>query len=208
MGPWGRQFSLPKALPDPSLPRRGNHENHQREHADHRGRGRQAQQPDVIIFGETMPGFGIRFRQGSKRQSYIVQYECGGWQKRLLIGTTAILEPDEARKLAKRELAKVTLGANPRGEKAKAKEQAKVTLQVIAEQYLANKKDELRESSYHEVERYLLKTWKPLHRIPIRQIELHHVANRQTARSRRLANGPPHRAGRVGCNPTQDILRK
>jgi integrase len=133
---------------------------------------------DRIFFDDDLPGFGIRFRQGSKRQSYVVQYERAGYQKRIALGHTGNLNPDEARKLAKAELAKVTLGGDPQGEKAKEKARAKITLKVIAEQYLEMKKDDLRPASLHEVRRYLMETWQPLHRIPVHQIELHQVADR------------------------------
>jgi integrase len=136
---------------------------------------------DRIFFDDDLPGFGIRFRQGSKRQSYVVQYERAGYQKRIALGHTGNLNPDEARKLAKAELAKVTLGGDPQGEKAKEKARSKITLKVIAEQYLEMKKGglrPLRPASLHEVRRYLMQTWQPLHRIPIHQIELHQVADR------------------------------
>ena len=52
---------------------------------------------DVIIFDETLPGFGVRFRHGSNRQSFVFQYERGGYQKRIVLGHTGNLDPSEAR---------------------------------------------------------------------------------------------------------------
>ena len=84
---------------------------------------------DRIFFDDKLPGFGIRFRQGSKRQSYVVQYERGGEQRRLTLeGSAAIIDPDDARKWAKQQLAKVTLGGDPGGDKATARAKAKITL--------------------------------------------------------------------------------
>jgi len=131
---------------------------------------------DRIYFDDDLPGFGLRLRKESKRQTYVVQYERQGWQKRLVIGTTAILDPEEARKLARRELAKVTLGGDPQGEKAQERERARVTLRAVADRYLAKKKDALRPTSYHEVETYLLKSWKPLHAFPVHKIKRRNVA--------------------------------
>ncbi|MGB6288213.1 MAG: tyrosine-type recombinase/integrase [Xanthobacteraceae bacterium] len=131
---------------------------------------------DRIIFDEDLPGFGLRLRKGSKRQTYVVQYERQGLQRRLVIGTTAILNPDEARKLAKRELAKVTLGHDPQGDKAEAKARAKITLHAVAQQYLSAKQQRLRTTSYREVERHLRKDWKPLRAFPIHKIERRNVA--------------------------------
>jgi integrase len=131
---------------------------------------------DRIIFDEDLPGFGLRLRKGSKRQTYVVQYERQGLQRRMVLGTTAILGPDEARKLAKRELAKVTLGHDPQGDKAEAKAKAKITLRAVAEQYLSVKQQRLRISSFREVERHLLKLFKQLHPFPIHKIERRNVA--------------------------------
>jgi hypothetical protein len=61
---------------------------------------------------------------------------------------------------------------------AKEKARARITLRVIAEQYLEAKKDDLRPASFHEVRRYLLQAWAPLHRHPIHQIEPEQVADR------------------------------
>src|SRR5262249_53720957 len=131
---------------------------------------------DRIFFDEDLPGFGIRFRQGSNRQTYVVQYERLGVQRRLILGTTAIIEPEEARQLAKRELAKVTLGHDPQSDKAAARARAKNTLAAVAQQYLDAKQRTLRESTFVENQRYLLKHWKPLHSFPIDKIERRNVA--------------------------------
>jgi integrase len=131
---------------------------------------------DRIYFDDELPGFGIRFRTGSKRQVYVVQYERQGVQRRLTLGTTAILDPDDARKLARRELAKVTLGHDPQGDKAAAKAKAKITLLAVAQQFLDVKQKKLRASSLREVERHLLKDWKPLHSFPIHKVERRNVA--------------------------------
>jgi integrase len=131
---------------------------------------------DRIYFDDDLPGFGLRLRKGSRRQTYVVQYERQGWQKRLVIGTTAILDPEEARKLARRELAKVTLGSDPQGEKAQERERARITLKAVAVRYLALKKETLRPNSYKNAEGYLLKSWKPLHAFPVHKIERRKVA--------------------------------
>jgi integrase len=131
---------------------------------------------DRIFFDDDLPGFGIRFRKGSNRQVYVVQYERNGEQRRLTLGTTALLDPDEARKLARRELAKVTLGHDPQGDKAAAKEKAKITLLAIAQRFLDMKQTTLRPGTLQEYQRYLLKNWKPLHAFPIHRIERRNVA--------------------------------
>ena len=66
---------------------------------------------DVIVFDDTLKGFGLRLRSSGHR-SWIVQYEYYGRSKRVTLGKAQVLEPDQARHLAKQELAKVALGAD------------------------------------------------------------------------------------------------
>ena len=131
---------------------------------------------DKIFFDDDLPGFGLRFRKGGRFASYCVQYERQGWQKRLVLGNTAKLDPDEARKAARRELARITLGGDPQGDKQAAAIKNKLTLKAVAEQFLSRKEDELRASSLIEVTRHLQKDWKPLHRYPVHKIERRNVA--------------------------------
>jgi hypothetical protein len=70
---------------------------------------------DRIFFDDDLPCFGIRFRKGAKRQAFVVQYERHGVQRRITLGTTAVLSVEEARAAAKKELAKVTLVATREG---------------------------------------------------------------------------------------------
>src|SRR5262249_30535137 len=182
-GPGGRLISLPRAYPtnppDRCVEDIGQGQNSERTRRIDTMKITKQHLPDIaaafassgkvdrIFFDDDLPGFGIRFRQGAKRQVYVVQYERQGVQRRLTLGTTAILDPDEARKLARRELAKVTLGHDPQGDKAAAKAKAKVTLLAVAQQFLDVKQKKLRNSSLREIQRHLLKDWKPLHAFPI-----------------------------------------
>jgi integrase len=131
---------------------------------------------DVIIFDDSLPGFGLRIRAGGSR-NWIVQYALHGHQqRRLTIGSVKVFSPEEARKIARDTLAKARLGQDPQQEKRKAEEQAKITLKSIIDRYLAEKGPKLRPRSRREIDRYLLQHWKPLHRVPIHQIERRHVA--------------------------------
>ena len=131
---------------------------------------------DAIIFDENLAGFGLRVRAGGSR-NWIVQYELSSHQqRRLTIGSIKVFSPEEARKIAREILAKARLGQDPQDEKREADEQAKLTLKSIFDRYLAEKSPKLRPRTQREVDRYLLKHWKPLHRMPIHQIERRHVA--------------------------------
>jgi integrase len=131
---------------------------------------------DAIVFDQDLPGFGLRIRAGGSR-NWIVQYELHGHQqRRVTIGSVKVFSPEKARKEAREILAKARLGQDPQADERKADEQARVTLKVIIDRYLAEKGPKLRLRTRREIDRYLLKHWKPLHRTPIHQIERKHVA--------------------------------
>src|SRR6266568_643568 len=67
---------------------------------------------DVIYFDESLSGFGLRIRGGTRR-TWIAQYRVGHQQRRSSIASVEKVGPDEARKAAKKLLAKATLGGDP-----------------------------------------------------------------------------------------------
>ncbi len=124
---------------------------------------------DQIFFDDSLPGFGCRLRSGGKR-SWIVQYRIGAVQKRLTLGSVAVVDADVARAKAKTELAKVTLGGDPQAKKAEEKARAKHTLGAVAELYLAAHLGRLKPKTHSEAGRYLRTLWKPLHDLPLHKI--------------------------------------
>src|ERR1700719_5339874 len=104
---------------------------------------------DVIFFDDELAGFGLRLRASGDRvrRSWIAQYRSHGRTRRLNIGAAEKLSAAEARKQAKKELAKVALGGDPQGEKAQARLQAVHTFASVAKAYLEAKATELRPSS-------------------------------------------------------------
>jgi integrase len=125
---------------------------------------------DQIIFDDALPGFGLRLR-ASGFKSWICQYERNGTTRRLTLGSVAVLDIEQARFLARKHLAEVTLGGDPHAEKQQAKLKAKRLLRPIIDQYLAARKPKLRASSYSEVSRYLLTDFRSLHNTPISAIQ-------------------------------------
>ena len=75
-----------------------------------------ADKAELIVFDELLPGFGLRVRRGGKR-TWIVQYRVGRGQRRLTLGTTAAIDANEARQLARSALAKAQLGGDPQLDK-------------------------------------------------------------------------------------------
>jgi integrase len=136
---------------------------------------------DVIIFDDELKRFGLRMR-ASGRRSWIVQYEKWGRSRRVTLGYPPVLTLEEARHLAKRELAKVDLGTDIASERAEAKVKEKRLLKSVIEQYLQAReidlrKGELRQTSFTEIARYLTKTFRRLHHMPISAIQRLDVAS-------------------------------
>src|SRR3954449_12816256 len=67
---------------------------------------------EIIVFDKTLPGFGVRVRLGGKR-TWIAQYRLGSKQRRVTLGTTDTLDPEEARRRAKSVLGAVHTGDDP-----------------------------------------------------------------------------------------------
>jgi integrase len=137
--------------------------------------------PDVIFFDDELSGFGIRVRAGGHR-SWIAQYRARGRTRRQTIGSVEKLIPIEARKAARKILAKVELGEDPQGTKQEQRRQAVHTLRSVAEAYLEAKASELRPSSLRVTRLYLTgRYFKPLHTTSIVAISHPDVAARISA---------------------------
>lgn len=77
-----------------------------------------------IVWDDELRGFGLRLQPGGAR-TFVVKYRTAAGRTRMLtLGRYGPLTPDQARKRAKVELAKVATGVDPVEEKRKAKEAA------------------------------------------------------------------------------------
>jgi integrase len=130
---------------------------------------------EVIVFDDELPGFGLRVRAGGSR-NWIVQYKVGPKQRRMTLGSVAMLNVAKARDAAKTALAKVRLGNDPANEKAVARLAAGETLGAVATRYLSRQEARLRPSSYGATERYLLKHFASLHGLALSKINRATVA--------------------------------
>lgn len=88
----------------------------------------------VIFRDDELIGFGLRVTRGS--MSYIVECRVNGVNKRITIGPHGRFDPDTAREEARRLLATMTLGRDPKQEDAKMK-RAFLTLAELLDEYLA-----------------------------------------------------------------------
>jgi hypothetical protein len=129
---------------------------------------------DKFEWDPDLTGFGLRQRNG--RKSWVVQYRIGGKQRRLKLGNAEALSRAEARKLAKKKLGQVALEIDPAAEKQKAREDAKVTFKSIVADYLEHKRTVVRAHTYRELTRYLNRSLRALHGMPIDAIKRRDVA--------------------------------
>ena len=153
---------------------------------------------DHIFWDDDLPGFGLRVREGGSR-NYVVQYKVGKKTRRMVIGPVERLAPDQARKAAKRELGKVSLGQDPQGEKAaaKAKDAATDTFAVLAVRFMEFQAGHLRKPNLYSTDLYLLKHCRRLHGLKLDVITRREVASccqpslRTTATCRLIGRGRP-----------------
>jgi integrase len=138
---------------------------------------------DHIEWDDELPGFGLRLRAGGERmrKSWVAQYRAHGRTRRMKIGALEKLSAEEARKAARKILAKVEVGHDPQAEKAARRQQDGHTLAAVARDYLEAKKATVRVNTYRELVRYLTGPYfKPLHAMPIDQVTRRDVAFRLT----------------------------
>lgn len=135
-----------------------------------------ADKSEAIFFDDDLPCLGLRIRAGGSR-TWVVQYRVGAKQRRLTLGSTAILEVGKAKETARTTLAKVRLGADPANDKAIARAVATETFKVLAERFLARQEGRLRPSSYQATKYYLLTLFKPMHGLTLPSITRAVVSN-------------------------------
>jgi integrase len=134
---------------------------------------------DHIVWDESLPGFGLRFRQ--TKRSWIVQYRIGAQQRRESLGDIRKVTLDDARSIARKRFASVELGVDPGLTKARAATDAAAarrTLAVAVEGFLEFKQPEWRPSSYEAAQRYLTIHWAPLAALSLTSITQADVADR------------------------------
>lgn len=125
-----------------------------------------AGQRDVLVFDDTLSGFGIRkFARG--RATYIVKYNVGAQQRRHSLGPVVHGNLKAMRLEASAILAKARLGRDVAAEKRAAASKNTVTLGEIVPRYLEACASELRPKTLSEVTRYIERSFKPLHKQPV-----------------------------------------
>jgi integrase len=137
---------------------------------------------DKIFFDDEIPGFGLRVREGGSRK-FVLHYRIGGNQRRLTVGAAGVMKLEEARQRARRALVDVGDGKDPAAQKATDRVAAKQSFLSVARDYLEVlqhrvDKAEMKPRTRAEIDRHLMKHWKPLHRLVISSINRATVATR------------------------------
>jgi integrase len=144
---------------------------------------------DAIFFDDDLAGFGIRLRAGGGgrlRRTWIAQYRAHGRTRRMKIGAAEKLDADQARKAAKKILAKVELGEDPQGDKVEDRRKTSRTLRAIVELFLEVQATRLRPASLRLSRLFLTGPYfAPLHSTAATDITLADVAARVSAITRK-----------------------
>ena len=131
---------------------------------------------DHTLYDSEVIGFGHRIREGGSRK-FVFNYNIGKLKRRMSLGDDTQRTVEDARKAAEKLKARVQLGEDPYMDKHAARIDAAASFGVHHEEYLAGKKEDLRSSSYADVERHLKKHAKRLHSMPLTKIKTVNVAS-------------------------------
>lgn len=133
---------------------------------------------EAFFWDDDLAGFGLRLRAGGKR-TWVVQYRMGAKQRRVSLGTPATLAPEKARRSAADILAKARLGQDFQAERGRVRAEAALTLGVVVGRYVAEHVEtRQRPRSQVETKRHLLKHWRPLHGLPLAQVDRRLISDR------------------------------
>jgi integrase len=129
---------------------------------------------DHIEFDDALPGFGIRFR--NEKATWVYQWSTGSGAtrstKRMTIGKFPALPLEQARKLAAELDSRVTLGHDPAAEKRERIEDSADTFGNLVTDYVAAQESKLTTTMVSELRRYLIVYAAPLHRLPVKKVNL------------------------------------
>jgi integrase len=128
---------------------------------------------EIIVFDDSLPGFGVRVRRGGSKR-FIYQYKINGTNRRYTFKEANV---KLARAAAQILAAKVTLGSDPALEKEAAHDAAGDSFKRCLDRYLARPPGRRRERTLQEIRRHLERNLAPLHRLHIKKIDRRRVAD-------------------------------
>jgi integrase len=146
---------------------------------------------DLIAFDDQLPGFGYRLRRGAGGKllkSFVAQYRHAGATRRVLLGPGETLSLEQARRAAKKVLAKAALGEDVQATRNERRAKDRQTMPHVVSEYLAAK--EWAPKTRAEVSRYLTdaRYFGALHRLPVDKVTRKDVAAALIAIGRERGN--------------------
>jgi integrase len=141
---------------------------------------------EYFEWDDDLTGFALRLRRGAGGRvirNWVIQYRSHGRQPRMTVGSAEKLTAAEARKAAKKLLAKVELGGDPQHDRRDRRERNEHTLRSVVTDYLDHKAGSIKPRSLELLRYYLLEGphLKPLLSTPIDRITRKDVAARLLA---------------------------
>ncbi|MGB6118037.1 MAG: Arm DNA-binding domain-containing protein, partial [Mesorhizobium sp.] len=105
---------------------------------------------EQTLWDSELKGFGVRMMPTGVA-SYIIKYRTAdGRQRKMALGRTTVLTPEQARQLAREHLTTVTTGGDPSAARSQLRKTA--TVSEVADDYLAAAKLRLKSGSYSAAE--------------------------------------------------------
>src|SRR5665647_877560 len=90
---------------------------------------------DHVEFDNTMPGFGVRFRDGGPG-TYFIQYKIGRKHGRLSLGKVAKITLEAARIAAKKQFAGIAEKLDPSVERARATTKVSGSIEPLIDDFV------------------------------------------------------------------------
>jgi integrase len=143
-----------------------------------------------MLWDDDVPGFGVRIFPGGKR-SFVLSYRVNGRKRLLTLGAYGALTLDQARKLARRELAKVESGnTDPLEERQKATRGE--TVADLVEAYMERHGNAKKSGGddQRRIDRYILPAWRNLKAAAIKRADV-------AALHSKIGKRGPYEANRV-----------
>jgi integrase len=134
-------------------------------------------QGEETFWDPDIPGFGLRVRNSGSR-TWLFQYARCGKTRKMFLGSPDVVDAGKARATVKDYAAQVRLGRDPAVEKAESRVRAAETMGALLPRFLERQRARLRPASVRATERHLLGYLKPLHGLPVEQIDRRVIAKR------------------------------
>jgi len=131
---------------------------------------------DVLLFDETLSGFGVRKFVSGKR-TFFVKFNVGKQQRRMALGPASASRLEAVRQEAEEIIFNAKRGRDAQAEKKARARTTKVAVGGLIDRYLEVKQGEISETYFADTARYLQTHWKPLHGYAVDAVQRHDVAN-------------------------------